>query len=322
MRTIFCEPEIQPVETIQQSLDDVIQQEEKNDIEYIGGMFPRGKLSAFIGDISAGKSTVLAAVSLTITDGDVFLNDSVSKNNGKVLLINTDGSSDTFIKKISDFGGTSDNIILPKRDAFEVSMSSIGSHPISYFSKNYKDSIVDCIKEFEPDLVLIDSLSGFIDVNENSSDIIQPLIWLAELAIHYDVAVVFTHVTNGREKEQERVTLNCVRGFAGILQIPVSVWAVESLADGKERKLYQIKNNLGLLDNQEYIIVFGDSGVTFVDKMPIENLTKAERRKNLFDANEDKSTTELIQLLQKKEPDTSHEAAKQAVARWRKTIKK
>jgi len=300
----------QKMKTVEYSLADIDEQDKS--INYIGGMFPKGKLSAIVGDSSVGKTSVLAAVSLTITDGDVFLqgNKSIAKNNGKVLFVDTDAGVDTFKRKVIDFCGSPERFILPKES---------GCLP-SFSSTLYKNSIVECITEYQPDLVLIDSFAGFLGVNENSCDVIPCLRWLADIARKNNVAVAFTHLTNGLEKAEGRITLNCVRGFSAIYQIPPIIWGIDVLpGDSKYRKLYQIKNNLEALDTQEHIITLGESGISVLSNIPRNISAKSRRvgRYQLLEANKGKTTSELIKLLQQQDYTTTYEAAKKAVERWR-----
>lgn len=72
------------------------------------------------------------------------------------------------------------------------------------------------------------------------------------------------------------------------------------------------------LNNQED----RDSTAISSEKVAKRYSPKAVKRNKLFEANKDKSNTELIKLLQEKEPNTLFLAAKKAVERWRETVKK
>lgn len=100
----------------------------------------------------------------------------------------------------------------------------------------------------EPGLVVIDSLRGALQGDENSSDVGTPLARLAGLARRYQVPIIVIHhlrKTNQFESQDE-VSLDRLRGSSAIGQFARSVIAIDSPdPDDRNRvRVHVIKSNL------------------------------------------------------------------------------
>jgi len=183
---------------------------EELEIEYIAGMFPKGKVSGLVGESGKGKGWVLPAVALTITDAKEFLptEDYELKDTGRVLIIDTESRIKTYARRIKEMGG-------------DLEKYMTASDPLSVLGFQNPDDrklIEDVIEQDKPELVIVDSFAGFSAVDENSCQVLPSLKWFGELALKYNVALVFTQLVNKSNLQDGRLTTKSIRGFSGIYQ--------------------------------------------------------------------------------------------------------
>lgn len=128
--------------------------------EYIAEIFPKGQVSALVGESGKGKSWVTTAVALTITASKEFLptDDYELRSNGKVLLIETEGRIPIYAQRIKELGGDLENFIVPDKDL----------KILSYQSSKDRDLVEKVVEVNKPDLIFVDSLAGFSDADENT----------------------------------------------------------------------------------------------------------------------------------------------------------
>lgn len=304
-------PLIEPTNKVGLSLAEIDLGEQN--VELIGGLFPRGKVSALIGESGKGKGWILAASALAFTDGKEFLpNDSyVPQNDGKVLIVDTEGRIGLWKQRVLELGGNLNNFRIPDQQ-----------YKISRFkSKLDREQIEAAIETYGIGLVIIDSFAGFSDADENTCGVLPTLKWFVDIALKFNVALVFTQLANKSETKDGKLTLKSVRGFGGIHQFPEIIWAIDTPneSDDKKKRLYQLKNNFGEKDRNDYIFILDNSTITFTGEVIESRTARIDKRKELLEANLGKlSSKELVELLCKAEPGLSTEAAKQYVSRYRK----
>lgn len=283
--------------------------------EYVGGLFPVGKLSALVGDGGVGKSWSLVGSSLSITSGKPFLpldNHEVSFNY-KTLLCETEGRVASYHKRIQLLGGDTSKYYTSK---------SISEIPIFQNSEDKKHINNFLEENKDTRLMIVDSLSAFNLVDENSCDVLQCLSWLVELAVKHQIAVVFSQLVNKKELENNRLARKNIRGFNGIPQMAEVIWAIdESPHDIKVKRLYQIKNNAEEQITQDFYYrlekgnitwLESETGVSTFKPKKTKTITHLERRREILDANPKMSNQELISLIQEQEPNTK----KSTISQW------
>lgn len=279
--------------------------------ELISGMFPIGQISALIGDAGVGKSWAVIAAALTITAGKEFLptENYEVRRNGRAFLIETEARISVYMERILALDGKLENFIVPNKDL----------RILSYSSNKDRELIESIIQEDKPELMIIDSLAGFSDADENSSSIMPCIKWLTNLAQVNNLAVVFTQLVNKSEMKDGRLTANSTRGFSGINQYPTMIWGIVNpdRSDTKKKQLYQVKNNISQLDSTDYIFTLDNSTINFTGEVIENRKTKIARRQETFLANQSKSDKEIVEMLQQFEPDTKFETLKRWVERER-----
>jgi hypothetical protein len=270
-------------------------------VDYVAGMYPRGKVSALVADAGIGKGWVLVASSLSITSGIPFLPKEGVKvtTTGKVLVIDTEGRIKTFVRRIDELGGDRTYYSTPK-SPLEIAI---------FENKEDTQLIEEILSVEEIDLVIIDSFSGFSSVDENTCAVLPCLQWLATMALKYNVAIVFTQVINKGELHSNRITTKSVRGFSGIYQWVELMWALDIPSNDKTlKRLYQIKNNVEQQDTTDYIFKLDNSVITWVNHTDLvistKTRTKLDTRLEILNANTNLSGVEVAKLIQEKEPFT------------------
>jgi|688.fasta_scaffold07496_16 RecA-family ATPase len=282
---------------------------ENVEVEYIGGLFPKGRVSAVVAEGGIGKSWCLVGASLSITSNIPFLprEDYEIKDTGRVLIIDTEGRIKSFVKRIDLLGGSRNNYITPK-------------NPLEIVTYNVSDDIelIEKIIESENiELLIVDSLSGFNIVDENTCQVLPCLQWFATIALKYNIAVVFTQLVNKSEIKDNKYTTRSVRGFSGIVQYPEIIWALDQPSPNKKiKRLYQIKNNIEQIDETNYIFKLENGSIEWqVD--PNEYKNKSEVRKQIYDENVSLSNKDIADLIKAVEPDTKINTILQWITRQR-----
>lgn len=287
--------------------------------EYVGGLFPVGKLSALVGDGGIGKSWSLVGSSLSVTSSKAFLPTSDFEypisNDYKTLVCETEGRVASYHKRIKLLGGDTSKYYTPK---------SISEIPIF---QNSDDRV--CVTNFlsqntDTRFMIVDSLSAFNLVDENSCEVLQCLSWLVEVAVRYQIAVVFSQLVNKKELDNNRLAKKNIRGFNGIPQMAEVIWAIdESPYNVKVKRLYQIKNNAEEQITEDFYYKLEQGSITWLEKeiglsafqaKKTNTINKLEQRFQIFEANKELKTGEIAALLLEQEPDSNLNSLRQWVS--------
>jgi len=250
------------------TLEDVQVLEES--IEYVGGLFPRGRLSGLVGKSSDGKSLVTTLSALSITDNIPFssIYPCNNKDTGRALILDSEGRLRTLKQRVLKAGGT------PKKFLIAAESCKI----LGYESTEDRKAIEECIEAYCPEFFVVDSFAAFSSEDENTFAVMPCLKWLVMLCVKYNMAGVITQLVNKSEQKDGRITMNSVRGFSGITQMTELIWAIDNPSSNPNgRRLYQVKNNICEKDDKDYFFVIDDCGIEFVDELPLKS---AKTRRN------------------------------------------
>lgn len=276
----------------------------------IAGMFPKGAVSAVIAESGIGKTWVMAASSLSVTSGIPFLptEDYEPIDNGRVLIIDTEGRILTFIKRVRELGGKIQYYITPRQNPREIAI---------YASPEDREAIELILKHEKPDLVIVDSFAGFSTVDENTNEVLASLQWMGALASKYDAAFVFTQLTNKSEQRGGRVTTKSIRGFSGIHQWAEIIWGLDvPTPDSTVKRLYQVKNNVGQISNADFIFELNESKIVWKDG----TTDKKQQRYKVIRENKKLSNIEIARKIMEVEPNCKLKSLEIWVARNRAKI--
>lgn len=290
------------------SLEDIDYENEY--IEYVGGMFPKGRLSALVGDGACGKSFVAIAASLSITSNIPFLpkEEYEVTNTGKVLIVETENRIKAYAERIDKLGGNRNRYCTAK-NPFET---------LDFSVKDDLKAIEKTIETDNIDLVIVDGLAGFSSVDENSSFITPCIKWLSFIAQKYNCAIVFTHFVNKGELINGKYHKKSLRGHSSIQQFPQIIWVVDVPDTEKDyiKRLYQIKNNTQQTDKTIYTFSLTEVDdcfkIEFIDTIEVK--TKKQLRESIFQQYKTTEDNVILEQLLLHEPDTS----KEALIKWLK----
>jgi len=284
----------------------------KKDIEFIGGLFPKGMLSLLMGGSGIGKSSIAQGAMQSVTDGRKFLNTDNYKpiDTGTVVVIDTEGRIEIFKQRVQSLGATLSKFIIPGDDPTKL---------FSFQSREDLKLIEDCIKEYQPQALIIDSFALFSTVDENTSAVLPCIKWMKKMSLKYNLAAITTQLVNKSEIKGGRLTKDSVRGFSGLNQVPELIYAIDNHPDNNSfMRLYQVKNTIGQKDDNDYFFCIEDSGVIFVDEVPTSGNLRTSDRQLLIDEHKEKSNSEIAEILIKVEPSLAWDSALKAVQRFRK----
>lgn len=268
---------------------------EKEEIIYIGGMFPVGRLSCLVGNGGVGKSFTLMLASLSVTDKRLFLpkDDYPLYDDKEVLVIDTENRSRSFYDRLILTEGDTSKYYVPKD--FNESVVSTDTKDL--------DLIEELAKDEKTIMIIIDSLAGFnAGIEENSIESMISVKWLGHIAKKYNKAIVITHFLNKSEISGKINTEN-IRGHSSIQQFIELIWAIDKeKGSEKIKRLYQIKNNIEELDDTIYTFKLTEAEAHFITDIPSNELTGKQKRIKLYDENILKSDKEIATIIIEQEP--------------------
>ncbi|MCA9935613.1 MAG: AAA family ATPase [Ardenticatenaceae bacterium] len=165
-------------------------------------------------------------------DGQVF-----TEQKGSVLWCEAEAAQQLNKERAKSLGLPLDKIIIPSLDPFrDIELRNIQD----------RDAIWSWANDDSIRFIVVDSLSGADPRDENSSDKLSVLKWLAELARNTGKPILLTHHLNKPLFGNETVTLNRLRGSTAIPQMARVIWAMDTPdPNNKEQKrLSVLKSNL------------------------------------------------------------------------------
>jgi hypothetical protein len=159
------------------------------------------------------------------------------------------------LERAKKWGIDRKKIILPLDDATE---------DISLDNETHRNLMVSAASLPGVMLLVVDSLSGSSRMDENTTKMLGPIKFLAQLARDKKIAVLLIHHLRKKgEKDTNSVDLERLRGSSSIVQTARVVWAMDNPNNSTGyKRLRGIKSNLGKLAPAIGYII-DDSGISF-----------------------------------------------------------
>ncbi len=196
------------------NLDDLFDSETQGLTWIIPELLPKGETIVLASAPKTGKSLLAIDAAFCIVTGeDYFLGQEVFK--GKVLLVSNDESLQSTKAKLIKRG-------FRKQDTGRIRI-------VTKWHIDNIDLLEKEIKQFRPDVVIIDSLKSISrnsNISENSAEFSDNIYTLKELFNRYRVAGILIHHTN---KDPLQMGVNKVRGSSAIAGASWGIWLLEQI---------------------------------------------------------------------------------------------
>ncbi len=175
--------------------------------DFIGGIFPRKRISAVIAPPGTGKTWFLQRnVSDLSVGGSIFDGFADEDFPHKCLVFAGKAGTDLMIRR-----ATETNWPVNKHNVKMYGMIEMEKKGISIMldEDEGRMNIERIIDIHHPDIVFFDTLSSFHNSDENKSQEMKPIFrWLLTLADRHNIAVVLMHHSRKRLAKERRLALN------------------------------------------------------------------------------------------------------------------
>jgi RecA-family ATPase len=201
---------------------------------------PQSMVTGVIGEPGKGKSAfVLYGLVRPVVLGCEWFNGRLGPSKpGKVLWCGTEYDMAITIKRTRDWGIPMEQVVLPFADDPLAA--------VNLEDESHQERIESLIKQHQTRLVVVDSLRGSHDGDENNSRVGRILQTLSGIAERTGAAVAVVHHTKKLAPDEE-MTANSARGSNAILALFRSQIGVdEPDRESKWVRLRILKENLGI----------------------------------------------------------------------------
>lgn len=172
----------------------------------IGGLFPRGRVSAIVGAAGVGKTWFLLRLASDLSTGGSILGGFAEVEPCNVLIFEGEAGVNMVLGRLKGASWQADKgrvHVVDLGDSLSKGIDWDLSKPqgLENFSK-----MIDMRR---PDLVFLDSLFSFAGVDENKAVEVNPLMQdMLRIAKDKDIALVLVHHTRKRKSMERRLILN------------------------------------------------------------------------------------------------------------------
>ena len=232
---------------------------------------PQGFLTILAGEPGIGKSILALRLCACFLGTQTLWPDSAdfAAGVGSVLWCEAEAAQPLNLERAKAWGLPIERILSPLPDPMV---------DISLDNPAHRRAIEAATKRKDVLFVVVDSLSGASRKDENSSDTLSTVHWLAELARDTGKPILITHHLRkrGMLDGDQKVSLERLRGYSGIVQPARLVWALDTPdpQDEDTKRLSVIKSNLGRFP-EPLGLQINDRGVIFCDAPEPPRMTSA-----------------------------------------------
>lgn len=207
---------------------------EIKDVELIGGIFPRSKVSMAVSAAGVGKSWLILRLACMLSIGGNILYGGKAERPYKTLTFCGEGGKDEPITRFkeTEWQNNEDDTLLLDQEEIErdgknlILTQDTGRRNFEAF-----------IKYLKPDIVFVDSLLAFSDKDENKGAEMHGLLrYLLKTAKEHDIALVISHHTrkrkiNERKAEQDMDEIIGTSYFARYIRQIIGLQPLRQIAD-------------------------------------------------------------------------------------------
>ncbi|HQZ65467.1 MAG TPA: AAA family ATPase [Planctomycetaceae bacterium] len=204
---------------------------------------PHGMATMLVAEPGVGKSAfaLFGLVRPIIMDANWFNGTKGPPKRSNVLWCDTEGTAAITVQRLHDWGRPPERIKVPFADD--------PLRPINLTDPKHLQRIEDAVNNYKTPLVVIDSLRGAHDGDENSSGVTKVLQSLGGIAERTSAAIVIIHHTRKLQFDED-LTANSSRGSNAILAMVRSQMGIDKPdKTGEWCRLQMLKENLGIKPN-------------------------------------------------------------------------
>lgn len=222
------------------------------------GWLPKGMLTILAGESGAGKSALALRLAACYIRGDSWPDgQKFTGEPGAVVWCEAEAAQALNLDRAKAWGLPIEKIYTPLSDPLADVKLDIPEHAAALAKKALLPEVR---------LIVVDSLRGMHRGDENSSETMNTIKWLAELARDSGKELLLTHHLRKRSIfDGEGVELERLRGSSAIVQTARMVWALD-VPDPQTKdlkRLQVIKSNLAKFPAPVGVTV-NEAGVKFV----------------------------------------------------------
>jgi putative DNA primase/helicase len=222
------------------------------------GWLPKGMLTILAGESGAGKSALALRICGCYLRGDNWPDGSKFMGEiGSVIWCEAEAAQALNLDRAKAWGLPIEKIYTPLSDPLADIKIDLPEHAADLAQKAFLPEVR---------LIVVDSLRGMHRGDENSSETMNTIKWLAEMARDSGKDLILTHHLRKRSIfDGEGVELERLRGSSAIVQTARLVWALD-VPDPQTKdikRLQVIKSNLGKFPDPIGVTI-SETGVKFV----------------------------------------------------------
>ena len=212
-----------------------------NNIEWMWeGWLPRGLLTLLASEPGIGKSALALRIAHSVIEGIPWPNQtSFEGERGVVLWCEAESAEAINLERAEKWGVPLDSLWEPLGCDPPVAIQLDDPDHKREIEKNAKDNSVK--------LVIVDSLRGVHNRNENDSIVFDVVQWLASLARDSGKPILLTHhLRKKNANDGDEISLDRLRGTSAIVQPARVVWALDTPnhTNNEVKRLSVIKSNI------------------------------------------------------------------------------
>jgi len=225
------------------------------------GWMPNGLLTMLVSESGKGKSALALRIAACFIRGDNWPDGSpFTGERGKVVWCESEGALSVNVDRARKAGVPFEHMLSPLADPLEE---------FSIDSPEHIERLRAMAARPDVQCIILDSLSGATQQDENSSAMLHSVKKLAAIAAESGKAFLLLHHLNKGLSDGDGVHQRQIRGSSAIIQTARVIWAIDSPdeTDDLHRRLSVVKNNLA-----PYAPPIGfriaDGGITFTNNAP------------------------------------------------------
>lgn len=218
----------------------------------------RAILTLLVSEPGVGKSAVALRIGACFLRGSTWPDGTAyTGERGAIIWGEAEAAQAINLERAKQWGLPLDRILTPLNPLIDIRLDDA----------DHQGAIADLAKREDVRLIVVDSLRGAHSRDENSSEAIALVQWLAMLARDTGKPIILTHHLRKRGLlDGDRITLDRVRGSSAIVQMARVVWAMDTPdpRDSDTKRLSVIKSNLARFPAPVGVRI-DEHGVTFTD---------------------------------------------------------